>query len=852
VCSGLKFNAHSQTTKQRRRFFGKFYFQNRLFGVEGRIRLLRRTDSEVMFILVMFTILILAFNIRPVNAQQTVTIETKLFSYQIDVPAREVRAPNIPLTEGTHVRIEFNASEPIDFFCQDSWEYYKSADSGWVIIYYHWSDKTAHMNTTYTIPTTDTWYFTLANYEYHGVDVYNITLYSLEIYEIHLESDKNFYNKGEQVRLTANLNKNGDAMPGNDVVIQVLSPQEGVIFNQSKQTNVYGQVTANFTLPYEEGIYTATAQTIVAGKAIEDTVTFAIDETPPTTLHDYDGLWHTSDLTVTLTAVDEVSRIAETYYSINGGPIKSVSADGQPCFHIVQAEGSIVIDGDVSDWIALGLSPVGTDPPNNIQDYHDISSDLLEGWAYADLENLYLAMKVNGDGSYNFDRIRYRVYLSTDTEYYNVAYFDWNGEGIGRLFYWDDEAGIWQMLEYVDTHAGFEGYIEWKVPLTSINNPVSTSLAFVTIDDYYSEEVNRIEGTVSRPQELPTSVTEGGNHTLEYWSVDNAGNEELPHKILTEIKLDKTAPTGSITINNNATYATSTSVALTLTATDATSGVYQVRYSNDGVWDAEPWETPLPTRTWTLTSGEGTKIVYYQIKDNAGLISDTYSDTIILDITPPSGSIIIENDAAYTNTTSVTLTLSTTDATPGVVQMRFSNDNVTWTPWESYYTSKPWALTTSDGTKTVYVQFKDNAGWISQSYFDTITLDMTEPTILITSPSPNYEVKSSTVAVIWTGSDEPSGISYYQIRLDGGSWISTETNTTHTFTELGDGSHTIDIKAIDIAGNAKQETVDFIVNTSPLFGPGYMEEIAIAATVITIVLATALYLFKIREHKSKS
>lgn len=38
-------------------------------------------------------------------------------------------------------------------------------------------------------------------------------------------------------------------------------------------------------------------------------------------------------------------------------------------------------------------------------------------------------------------------------------------------------------------------------------------------------------------------TTEGANNTLEYWSIDNAGNEELPHKVLTGIKLDKTAPT---------------------------------------------------------------------------------------------------------------------------------------------------------------------------------------------------------------------------------------------------------------------------------------------------------------------
>jgi len=40
----------------------------------------------------------------------------------------------------------------------------------------------------------------------------------------------------------------------------------------------------------------------------------------------------------------------------------------------------------------------------------------------------------------------------------------------------------------------------------------------------------------------PLITTEGENNTLEYWSVDKAGNEEVPHKILTGIKLDKTAP----------------------------------------------------------------------------------------------------------------------------------------------------------------------------------------------------------------------------------------------------------------------------------------------------------------------
>lgn len=40
----------------------------------------------------------------------------------------------------------------------------------------------------------------------------------------------------------------------------------------------------------------------------------------------------------------------------------------------------------------------------------------------------------------------------------------------------------------------------------------------------------------------PQIAAESANNTLEYWSVDNADNEEVPHKILTGIKLDKIAP----------------------------------------------------------------------------------------------------------------------------------------------------------------------------------------------------------------------------------------------------------------------------------------------------------------------
>ena len=143
----------------------------------------------------------------------------------------------------------------------------------------------------------------------------------------------------------------------------------------------------------------------------------------------------------------------------------------------------------------------------------------------------------------------------------------------------------------------------------------------------------------------PLITTESANNTLEYWSTDNAGNEEI-HQYVTGVKLDKTAPEGSIVINNGSLYTNSTSVMLYLTATDTLSGIHEARYSSDGVWDTEPWEPFSQTKSWTLTSADGNKTVYCQIKDNANLVSITYAAIVTLDTSPPNMTQVYQTPMA--------------------------------------------------------------------------------------------------------------------------------------------------------------------------------------------------------------
>jgi len=99
---------------------------------------------------------------------------------------------------------------------------------------------------------------------------------------------------------------------------------------------------------------------------------------------------------------------------------------------------------------------------------------------------------------------------------------------------------------------------------------------------------------------------------------------------------------------------------------------------------------------------------------------------LYIDSTAPTGSILINGGAASTTSTNVTLTLSAEDSQTGVSQMRFGNSGEPWSAWEPYGTSKAWTLPSGDGTKTVYVQFQNNAGMISSQYSDSIVLTTAE------------------------------------------------------------------------------------------------------------------------------
>jgi Tol biopolymer transport system component len=167
---------------------------------------------------------------------------------------------------------------------------------------------------------------------------------------------------------------------------------------------------------------------------------------------------------------------------------------------------------------------------------------------------------------------------------------------------------------------------QWRTAAFRINLTATDDMSGIA-ETYY--KINNGATQSLKEAGQPVIRTEGANNKLEYWSIDVAGNEESP-QVLTDIKLDTTAPTGSITINNDNASTYTNIVTLTLSAEDNFEVTQMHFRNNETAWTA--WETYSTSKNWTVPLGEGAKTVYVQFKDTAGLVSTYYSDAIMLEI----------------------------------------------------------------------------------------------------------------------------------------------------------------------------------------------------------------------------
>ncbi len=297
----------------------------------------------------------------------------------------------------------------------------------------------------------------------------------------------------------------------------------------------------------------------------------------------------------------------------------------------------------------------------------------------------------------------------------------------------------------------------------------------------------------------------------------SAGGTGLASAILRTV--DAAAPT---TTDNALTSWQRTDQTVTLTATDAGSGVALTSFCTDTLCQPTTRGT-LVSVTCALDSVCQTT-VRYQSTDRVGNLESVKSALVRIDKAAPTGTVLINNGATLTSNPTVLLSLTCTDLGAGCSGMQIAPDGVAFGPFLPFALMSTTTLPPPDGTKTVAVRFMDGAGNLSSQATADILLDTTPPLVSIIQPAPNALV-SGTVTIEATATDALSGVAFVAFLVTDpttgmttflGSLATPPYRVVWTTTPYPDGPYTLTATAQDRAGNARSATRAVTVNTKPL------------------------------------
>ncbi len=259
--------------------------------------------------------------------------------------------------------------------------------------------------------------------------------------------------------------------------------------------------------------------------------------------------------------------------------------------------------------------------------------------------------------------------------------------------------------------------------------------------------------------------SERANNKLEYWSVDYAGNEEIPHKLLYGIKLDKTPPISEIALfgykRSGDWYVEP--VQVVLSASDSLSGMAGIRYSLDG----GGWQTYSSELT-VDADGEHT-IEYYSV-DRAGNLESVKSETLKIDSAPPVTSAFLsgtEGDNGW-YTTTVEVVLLAKDDTSGIQSTRYKIDDGSL---GEYYSK----FVLMDGEHSVDFYSTDNAGNSEGRNSVSVKIDTVAPyakLVILGGSKGENDWYVSDVKFDVESSDVGSGVKSEYIRVKGADTVS--------------------------------------------------------------------------------
>ncbi|WP_419956408.1 OmpL47-type beta-barrel domain-containing protein [Neobacillus niacini] len=575
------------------------------------------------------------------------------------------------------------------------------------------------------------------------------------------------------------------AIKGNDAVLSWDPVKDANAYNVYEEVNgervlVGSTSDPELSLPgLESGEHTYVIVPVSeSGKESSSSSTIVVevgekDITAPVTESNVVDKWNREAVSVELTATDDVSGVANTYYSLNGTDF-------------VEGTSFIVSDVGVST-----ISFYSVDHAGNVEEVKTVdvkideappvtTSNVTDQW----LNQSYLLKLTATD---DLSGVKETYYSINGEEYVKGTTIFVSDSGVNTVSFLSvDNAGNVEEVKTVEVKIDNEApetvsnvVDGWNQGEVSVELTATDDLSGVANTFYSINGSEFVEGTTF-------TVTEEGVNEVSFYSVDNAGNVEETKTV--EVKIDTEAPE---TVSNVTDKWNQGEAAVELTATDALSGVAKTFYSVNGSEFVEG-------TTFTITDEGLNEVSFYSV-DNAGNVEEAKTVEVKIDTMAPE---TVSNVANQWNKGEVAVELTATDALSGVAKTFYSINGTEFVEGTMF-------TVTEEGINEVSFYSVDNAGNVEEVKTVEVEIDTKAPD---TVSNVTDEWNKGEVAVELTATDALSGVAKTFYSINGSEFLE---GTAFTVTE--EGVNKVTFYSVDNAGNVeKVKTVEVKIDkTAP-------------------------------------
>lgn len=267
--------------------------------------------------------------------------------------------------------------------------------------------------------------------------------------------------------------------------------------------------------------------------------------------------------------------------------------------------------------------------------------------------------------------------------------------------------------------------------------------------------------------------------------------------------IDTVKPSIDIVSPSNNSHLSNGNFTLKWNVTDNISGIKNI----DIKVDDNDWISKGLKETCILNLSDGAHEIYVKSIDKA-MNDNTTSITVLIDSTAPDLLIQSPSNNSIKRNENVTIKWESYDNITDIDHFEIKIDNQMWTEIGLNNTYKH---NFSDGHHSIKVKSFDILGNYRVENVD-FYVDLYSPDVQIKKPTNNSAINKSNITVRWTGSDNSSGITHYEIKLNNASFDNVGTNHSLNY-NLTDGEYSLYVKAVDKAGYVTIKVSNFTIDT---------------------------------------